>query len=120
MRDAPRMTDARESTTSGHLDPLQRVTEQMTVHHTLDDVLSGITRGLVNHADAALARIWLYTTQAACAQCSALPADGVLRARARCTCPRARGSSTGAKDRTIACRSGSTWAVAWPRRAAPR
>jgi transcriptional regulator with GAF, ATPase, and Fis domain len=80
MRDAPRMTDARESTTSGHLDLLQRVTEQMTVHHTLDDVLSGITRGLVNHADAALARIWLYTTQAACAQCSALPpVDGVSR-----------------------------------------
>ena len=102
MRDAPRMTDARESTTSGHLDLLQRVTEQMTVHHTLDDVLSGITRGLVNHADAALARIWLYTTQAACAQCSALP------------------PVDGAKDRTIACRSGSTWAVAWPRRAAPR
>ena len=54
------MTDARESTTSGHLDPLQRVTEQMTVHHTLDDVLSGITRGLVNHADAALAHLALH------------------------------------------------------------
>jgi transcriptional regulator with GAF, ATPase, and Fis domain len=54
---------------SGHLDLLRRVTEQMTVHRKLEDVLGAITRGLVKNADAALARIWLYTTEEGCAGC---------------------------------------------------
>jgi formate hydrogenlyase transcriptional activator len=59
----------------GHLDLLQRVTEQMAVHRKLEDVLSAITRGLVDNAEADLARIWLFTTDTACAVCRrALPA----------------------------------------------
>jgi formate hydrogenlyase transcriptional activator len=61
----------------GHLELLQRITERMTVHHTLEEVLSAITRGLVQNADAALARIWLYETQEACAGCRELPAGDV-------------------------------------------
>jgi len=66
---------SRAGDASGHLDLLQRVTEQMTVHHTLEDVLGAITRGLVRHADAALARIWLFTTRDACATCRRQPCD---------------------------------------------
>ena len=54
---------------TGHLELLRRVTEQMTVHRKLGDVLDAITRGLVASADAALARIWLFTTEGACATC---------------------------------------------------
>jgi formate hydrogenlyase transcriptional activator len=61
--------------TSGHLELLQRITARMTVHETLDEVLEAITRGLVQNADAALARIWLYTTPEACLRCRQLPGD---------------------------------------------
>ena len=54
---------------TGHLALLQRVTQQMTVHRRLGDVLGAITRGLLENADAALARIWLYAPAAACAVC---------------------------------------------------
>ncbi len=63
--------------TSGHLELLQRVTASMTVHETLDDVLRAITRGLVQSAGAALARIWLYTTPEACFRCRELPRGDV-------------------------------------------
>ncbi len=60
--------------TSGHLELLQRITAHMTtVHRRLDEVLEAITRGLVLSADAALARIWLYTTPEACLRCRELP-----------------------------------------------
>jgi formate hydrogenlyase transcriptional activator len=62
-------TSARAAPPAEHLELLRRVTEQMTVHHTLDDVLGAIARGLVANADAALARIWLYTTREACPAC---------------------------------------------------
>jgi formate hydrogenlyase transcriptional activator len=54
---------------SGHLELLRRVTEQMTVHRRLEDVLGAIVRGLVANAEAALARIWLWQEDAACAVC---------------------------------------------------
>ncbi|MEP7120905.1 MAG: sigma 54-interacting transcriptional regulator [Byssovorax sp.] len=41
------------------LDPLERVTEQMTSTLDLDEVLATITTGLVEDLGAALARIWL-------------------------------------------------------------
>jgi transcriptional regulator with GAF, ATPase, and Fis domain len=56
------------------LELLRRVTQQMTVHHTREEVLGAITRGLVHDADAALARIWLYTTEDACLVCRAAAA----------------------------------------------
>jgi transcriptional regulator with GAF, ATPase, and Fis domain len=59
--------------TRGHLELLQRVTAQMTVHHTLDEVLGAITRGLVQNAGAALARIWLYTRGEECPVCREAP-----------------------------------------------
>ncbi len=59
--------------TSSQLELLQRVTATMTVHHKLDEVLRAITGGLVLSADAALARIWLYTTADACPRCRKLP-----------------------------------------------
>jgi formate hydrogenlyase transcriptional activator len=61
------------SATSSQLELLQRVTARMTVHHNLDDVLRAITGGLVESADAALARIWLYTTADSCPRCRKLP-----------------------------------------------
>jgi transcriptional regulator with GAF, ATPase, and Fis domain len=68
---------------SGHLELLQRVTEQMTVHHRLDDVLGAITRGLVANADAALARIWLYTSEEECAVCRRAPSGDAPRVEGR-------------------------------------
>src|SRR5512132_1202576 len=41
------------------LDPLERVTEQMTSTLDLDEVLAAVTGGLVEDLGAALARIWL-------------------------------------------------------------
>src|SRR5512144_2112787 len=58
---------------SGQLALLQRVTARMTVHHKIDEVLRAITGGLVQSADAALVRIWLYTTAASCPRCRELP-----------------------------------------------
>jgi formate hydrogenlyase transcriptional activator len=55
---------------SEHLELLRRVTEGMTLHRKLEDVLGAITRGLVGAADAALARIWLYTAAGACGVCA--------------------------------------------------
>ena len=52
--------------TGEHLELLRRVTAQMTVHHTLREVLEAITRGLVQNAGAALARIWLFTEADRC------------------------------------------------------
>ncbi|HET9597808.1 MAG TPA: sigma 54-interacting transcriptional regulator [Anaeromyxobacteraceae bacterium] len=74
MPDAARTEGAREPA-SAHLELLQRVTEQMAVHHTLEDVLGAITQGLVRQADAALARVWLYTSRSECPVCTASP-DG--------------------------------------------
>ena len=59
---------------SGPLALLQRVTARMTVHHEIDEVLRAITGGLVQSVDAALARIWLYTSAASCPRCRELPA----------------------------------------------
>jgi formate hydrogenlyase transcriptional activator len=73
MANATRGVGGPERGPGGHLELLRRVTEQMTVHHTLAEVLDAITRGLVQHADAALARIWLYTTAESCAVCRRLP-----------------------------------------------
>ena len=64
---------ATTSVTSGQLELLQRVTARMTVHHKLDEVLRAVTGGLVQSADAALARIWLYTTAESCPRCRELP-----------------------------------------------
>ena len=61
------------SDVSGQLALLQRVTARMTVHHKIDEVLRAITFGLIQSADAALARIWLYTTGASCPRCRELP-----------------------------------------------
>ena len=60
---------------SGHLELLRRVTEQMTVHRRLEDVLGAITCGLVAKAEAALARIWLWQEDAACAVCRRAAAE---------------------------------------------
>ena len=57
----------------GPLALLQRVTARMTVHHEIDEVLRAITGGLVQSVDAALARIWLYTSAASCPRCRELP-----------------------------------------------
>jgi len=69
----PSRTAGPERGPSGHLDLLQRVTARMAVHHTLDEVLAAITRGLVHSAEAALARIWRYTTDDACPACRESP-----------------------------------------------
>ena len=66
-----------ECGTSKHLELLQRVTARMTVHHTLGEVLGAITRGLVQNGAAALARIWLYTTEQQCAACRSAASSGV-------------------------------------------
>ena len=59
------------SVSSRYLDLLRRVTRQMTAAADLEAVLSSIMRGLVEHADATIARIWLYTTDDACDVCKA-------------------------------------------------
>jgi formate hydrogenlyase transcriptional activator len=59
--------------TTRQLELLRRITSRMTVHHKLEDVLWAITRGLVESAEAALARIWLYTTAESCPRCRELP-----------------------------------------------
>jgi formate hydrogenlyase transcriptional activator len=69
--------------TSGQLALLQRVTERMTVHHTLQEVLCAITRGLVQNAEAALARIWLYTTEDGCLACRGADTGQGLASAAR-------------------------------------
>ncbi len=58
---------------SGPLALLQRVTARMTVHHKIDEVLRAITGGLVESVDAALARIWLYTSASSCPRCREQP-----------------------------------------------
>jgi formate hydrogenlyase transcriptional activator len=69
MTTSPKETERQELGTTGHLQLLQRITEQMTVHRKLGEVLGAITRGLVDNADASLARIWLYTNDRSCAAC---------------------------------------------------
>ncbi len=65
------------ASTAGHLELLQRISARMTVHHTLNEVLEAITRGLVQCADAALARTWLHIVPEACPRCRELPTTEV-------------------------------------------
>ena len=76
MSNPRRSARSQESGTSKHLELLQRVTARMTVHHTLEEVLGAITRGLVQNGAAALARIWLYTTEQQCAACRSAASSG--------------------------------------------
>jgi transcriptional regulator with GAF, ATPase, and Fis domain len=75
MSEPRRSAVGRECGTSKHLELLQRVTARMTVHHTLEEVLGAITCGLVQTDAAALARIWLYTTERQCAACQRAPSS---------------------------------------------
>ena len=55
------------------LDPLERVTQQMTSTLDLDEVLAAIGRGLIEDIGAALARIWLVEPGDVCATCPEAP-----------------------------------------------
>src|SRR5262249_47469752 len=60
------------------LDALREITGRITATRDVDEVLSSITRGLVELGGASLARIWLLTTDAAaCPVCSAAEQSGV-------------------------------------------
>jgi transcriptional regulator with GAF, ATPase, and Fis domain len=63
------------------LDPLERVTEQMTSTLDLDEVLAAITAGLVDDLGAALARVWLVETSADAARWLRLAASAGLSSR---------------------------------------
>jgi formate hydrogenlyase transcriptional activator len=57
-----------------HLDALRDITARITATRDVDEVLASITQGLVEHGDAALARIWLLHPDAACPVCGEAPA----------------------------------------------
>src|SRR5688572_11885197 len=53
-----------------HFTVLREITTRITATQDVDDVLASITRGLVEHLGAALARIWLLQTDAECPVCA--------------------------------------------------
>jgi transcriptional regulator with GAF, ATPase, and Fis domain len=53
------------------LDALRDITAQITATRDVDEVLASITRGLVEHGGAALARIWLLGADSECPVCAA-------------------------------------------------
>jgi hypothetical protein len=96
------------------------VTEQMTVHHRLEDVLGAISLGLVaNVPDTALVRIGLYTTARECAVCRRGPPAAAPSGddRSLHLCATA-GIFAGVEEpHHRAWRSASCSAAAWPRSA---
>lgn len=59
-----------------HLDALRDITARITATRDVDEVLASITFGLVEHGDAAFARIWLLQTDAECPVCAEGPPSG--------------------------------------------
>jgi formate hydrogenlyase transcriptional activator len=60
-----------------HLDALREITARITATQDVDEVLASITQGLVEHGDAALARIWLLQADAECPVCGEAPPGAV-------------------------------------------
>src|SRR5262245_51729915 len=64
-----------------HLDMLRAVTRHMAATQDLSAVLGSITSALVEHAGAALARVFLYLSDEECETCRTLGPVGVLPSR---------------------------------------
>ena len=73
---APDADRPETSASRRQLDALRDITARITATRDVDEVLASITLGLVEHGDAALARIWLLQTDAECPVCAVEPANG--------------------------------------------
>ena len=69
MSPPTRPADAAPSPAGNHIDMLRRVTRELAATHNLSAVLTSITTALVEHAGAALSRVFLYMTDEECEIC---------------------------------------------------